>query len=424
MSDHTASWFDTARFGMFIHWGHSSQRGIELSWPLVGGAFGPPMSRDLSVADYHATAATFDPKAWDAAALAARAKVLGMQYAVFTTRHHDGYSMFHSQHSDFSIAQSPYGRDIVREYADAFRAAGVRVGFYYSLSDWHHPDYPAFREEDKPYGVDRIPQQPDEAAWQRYLDYMFGQVRELMTNYGEISVLWFDGQWERRRREWKADELAAMVRELQPGIVINDRLPGQGDYATPEQFVPAQAPAGPWETCMTINESWGFNPEDTRYKSSRTLVHTLCEVASKGGNLLLNVGPRGDGAVPTEIETRLDDVAGWMARHRDSIIGTTPGLEPWQFYGPSTRRGNTVYAHLLMRPYDSVTIRGVRAKRLQSARAMGTGADLRRHMRVSVVDTMFNTPDPLGEITIDVPAATIDDFATVIALEFEGDPVA
>ena len=208
-----------------------------------------------------------------------------------------------------------------------------------------------------------------------------------------------------------------MIHELQPGIMINDRLPGIGGYATPEQFVPPQPPEGPWETCMTVNESWAYNPADGQWKSARQLVHTLCEVAGRGGNLLLNVGPMGDGRLQPEITERLAGIERWMARNSQSIIGTVPGLEPWQCYGPSTRRGDTVYVHLLMRPYDSVTVRGVHVKRLQSARALSDGSTLDFSTRTGIIETLH--ADPLGEVTVRVPESSIDEFATVLALDFE-----
>jgi alpha-L-fucosidase len=313
---------------------------------------------------------------------------------------------------------SPARRDLVREYVDAFRAQGIRVGFYFSLADWSHPDYPAFRQEDAPYRFP-ISRPLDPETWPHFVDVMFAQVRELLTHYGEIAVLWFDGQWERTIDQWRAKDLAAMIRELQPNIVLNDRLPGLGDYATPEQFVPARRPNGPWETCMTMNESWAYNPNDDNYKSSRTLIHTLCEVAGKGGNLLLNVGPRGDGTLPPEQVQRLESIAAWISKHSDAIVGTEAALEPWQFYGPATRRGDTLYLHLLMRPYDSVPLRGVRVKRVKSARAVGSGDDLRYHARTPVADMILRNPDPVGELRIDVPASALDDNATIIALEFE-----
>ena len=414
------SWFDTARFGMFVHWGHSSQQGIELSWPLVGGVFALPQSTSVLVEQYHSTAATFDPKAWDARELAGAAKRLGMQYAVITAKHHDGYAMYHTKQSDYSIERSPFGKDIVREFLDAMRDEGLYAGIYYSLIDWHHPDYPAFTEADKPYTFGKW-RQPTPEGWARFSAFMFSQIRELLTDYGKIDVIWFDGGWERTPAQWRCTELVEMIRSLQPGIMINDRLPGSGGYETPEQFVPAQPPERPWETCLTINDSWGYNTTDTRWKSARQIIHTLCEVAGKGGNLLLNAGPRGDGSLQPEVLERLAAIEAWIVRNGESIAGTMPGLEPWQWYGPSTRRGDTIYLHTLMRPYDTVAVRGVRTKRLRTVRVLTTGEVLPFETRASVIDTHLN-PDPLGEVIIALPETAIDPYATVFALDFAAAP--
>ena len=177
------SWFDTARFGMFVHWSHCSQQGIELSWPLVGGVFSAPSAQDMPVAQYHATAATFDPQRYDPGEWARMAKRAGMTYAVFTTKHHDGYAMYDTATSDYNIIHSPYGRDTFRGFANAMRAEGIRVGVYFSLIDWHHPDYPAFTDADKPYTFGKW-RQPEPEAWARFIDMMFTQIRELLTNYG------------------------------------------------------------------------------------------------------------------------------------------------------------------------------------------------------------------------------------------------
>lgn len=400
-----------------VHWGHSSQQECELSWPLVGGVFAFPYCQNIPVETYHSTAKTFNPEQYNPTQWAKMAKELGMQYAILTTKHHDGFAMFPTTTSDFSIASTPYGKDIVREFVDAMRAEGLRVGLYFSLIDWHHRDYPAFTEADKPYRFDRLPQ-PDADRWQRFVEVMFTQVRELLTNYGKIDVIWFDGHWERSPEQWQAQELEKMIRELQPEILINDRLPGAGDFETPEQFIPAQPPENNWETCLTINSSWGYNPSDTELKSSRTLIHTICEVAGKGGNLLLNVSPMGNGELPTTQVERLQGVERWMAKHAESIIGTKPGLEPWQFYGPSTRKDNRIYLHLLMKPYDTISVRGMPIKRIKSVSVLGEGEALTYRGRCAVIDQLFN-PDPLGELMISVPAAVIDQDATVIVLEIE-----
>jgi len=412
-----SAWFDTAGLGLFIHWDHASQQGLEISWPLVGGGTILPHVQDVTPEQYHSSAATFDPQAWDPAALAALAKRVGVQYAVLTTKHHSGFSMFDTALDDFSVVKaSPYGRDIVREFADAMRGEGIRVGFYFSLCDWHRPEYPAFTAEHRPYRLGASPPMPSEAEWEKYLDFMFGQLRELLSQYGTVDLVWFDGGWERRRDAWRPRELEAMMRALQPDLVINDRLPSVGDYVTPEQFVPPTPPEGKWETCMTMNESWAWNPADTDYKSARSLVHTLCEVVGRGGNLLLNVSPRGDGSLPPEQVERLEHVGRWMARYGESVLGVTPGLEAWQHYGPSTRRGRRVYVHLLSRPYDSVTVRGVRVRAIDAVTEVASGRPLSYTTRTGIMESFQD--DPEGELTITVPPELVDDDATVLAIDF------
>ncbi len=407
------SWFDSARFGMFVHWGPISRRGWELSWPLVGGVPVLPYSNDVAVSDYYAEALDFCPEPGAAREWMRLARGAGMRYAVLTTKHHDGFALWPTKLTEFSIAQTPYDGDLVDEYVQAARAEGLRVGFYHSLSDWHHPDYPAFREEDKPYMKFLGRRSAD---WNRYVDVLFGQVRELLTNYGEIDLLWFDGQWERTMEEWKAPELAAMIRELQPGILINDRLSGQGDFTTPEQAIPASVPDGRWETCMTMNRSWGYVPQDSDYKSFGEIVHTLAEVAGKGGNLLLNVSPRADGSLPDEQVERLDAVGEWMNRHAQAVHDTTPGLEPWQFYGPSMRKGGRLYLVCPWRPYEHVVVRGLPVRRVRSVRHLASGAELTLRTRATA-EQEITSADPIGEIVIDVPGELVDDVATVIEVE-------
>jgi alpha-L-fucosidase len=405
---------------MFVCWGHCSQRGLELSWPLVGWDMLP---YNILVDEYHSTAATFDPVHFDPRDWARRAKRSGMQYAVFTAKHHDGFAMFHTRTTDYSIEHTPFRRDIVQEYVEAFRAEGLRVGLYFSLIDWHHPDYPAFTEDDKPYKWG-VWQRPEPEQWERFIGAMFAQVRELLTNYGRIDLLWFDGGWERTPEDWKSRELERMIRELQPAIVINDRLPGCVGYATPEQSVPARPLPGTWETCLTMNESWGYSPRDRSYKSARFLINTLQEAASKGGNLLLNVSPMADGAIPAEQIERLDAISDWIARNGESISGALPGFESWQFYGPSTRRAAVVdaseriYLHLTTRPYETVTVREVKVKRVKAVRALGSGDELRFWPRIAAGE-MFLNPDPTGTLVIETPESAIDPIATVIAIDFE-----
>ncbi len=411
-----------ARFGIFVHWSHISQQGVEISWPLTGKVPMFPLAQDVPVEQYQSSAATFNPKKWDARALARKLRQAGAQYAVITAKHHDGYAMYDTQLSDFSIMRSPYGKDIVREFTDAVRAEGMGVGLYFSLVDWHHPDYPAFTDADKPYHYFNGAPEPDPVKWQRYLDFMFGQVKEILSSYGKIDLIWFDGQWEHSPQQWKAAELASLIRSLQPGIVINDRLPLNGDFDTPEQFIPAKPPDRPWETCMTMNTSWGYNKDDRHYKSATRLIHTLCEVVGRGGHFLLNVSPKGDGSLPPEHVQRLIDIGGWMSRNGESIKNTSPGLEPWQFYGPTTRKGDVLYLHLLMKPYESVTLRGVQVNKVDQVRVLASGAKLNysKHMTVSdQVMEAYGYKDITGDLIIETPNSVLDNYATVIAVDFK-----
>jgi alpha-L-fucosidase len=414
------SWFDGAALGLFIHWDHASQQGIEVSWPLVGRSIvrGGDQARDVvSVAQYHSSAATFNPTLWDAAALVRLARSCGVRYVVFTTRHHAGYSMFHTRASDFSIEHSPYGADITRQLIDAARAEGLRVGIYYSLSDWHHPDYPAFGDGDKPYAYERY-RRPSGQAWARYLDYVQAQLNELLTQYGTIDVVWFDGQWERTAEEWHAAELRSLVASLQPDAIVNDRLPGQGDFETPEQFLPARAISRPWELCLTMNDSWGWRPKDTHYKSSRDLARWLAEVVSRGGNMLLNVSPMGDGALPEVQVSRLRELGGWIATHGDAIVGVRPAPASVDFYGPATARDQRLFLHLIARPVDNVVVRGVPVRRVRRVSLLGVNASLPYELPLAAYDDHVAGSDMLGELIIDVPAAS-GALIDVIAVEFD-----
>ncbi len=414
------AWFQKARLGAFIHWGHASQKGWELSWPMAGGTPNLPFCQDIPVEEYHRGALEFNPTNYDPEDLARRIKRMGAGYAVITAKHHDGFSMYPTRLSAWSIANSAYGKDIVGPFIKAARSTGLKVGIYFSLIDWHHPDYPPFTDRDKPYNpLRRILSRPPRKTWERYLSFMFGQVEELLTWYGKIDLIWFDGQWERGARDWKAKELERLVRSLQPGILINNRLPGCGDFRTPEQFIPHKPPRKAWETCMTMNESWGYNPSDTIYKSSHQLVHTLCEVVGKGGNFLLNLSPRGDGSLPPEQIKRMDDLSSWMDLHSESILGTKPGLAPWQFYGPSTRKGKIIYLHLLYKPYESITVRGLPIRKVKRAFLLSHKQELPISTRIKIIDQVIGNPWARGEVTIEIPEGANHPLSTVIALEMK-----
>jgi len=405
-------WFDTARFGLFVHWGTYSSRGLEASWPLVGGIRAFPYGQDLSVADYYRDATAWVPPPGAPREWLRLAKRCGMQYAVLTTKHADGFCLFGGEHARFGIARFAPGRDLVGEYVDATRAEGLRVGLYFSLPDWHHPDYPAFRDEMRPYPAISYPR-PAADAWDRFLTDLRGQLTHLLTAYGRIDLLWFDGGWERRAEEWHASELEQLIRGLQPQIVINDRLPGVGDYESPEQALPRSAPKRHWETCMTMNHSWGPVAADHEYKSVRYLLSVLTEVAGAGGNLLLNVSPDGEGRLLAWQRERLEGIAAWMERHGEAVIGSERGLEPWQFYGPTTQKGRRTFLFCPMRPQEFVVLRGVHGRRIEHVRTLGSGMELGFDLRLSALDRLFGR-DPVCDAVIAVPDDACDPLMTVI----------
>ena len=432
-----AEWFSGAGFGIFVHWDHASQQELEISWPLVGRELVPGKGGGpVTVEQYQSSASTFNPIKWDAGEVARLAKRAGATYVVFTARHHAGYSMFHSRFSEFGIEHSPFKRDIVREFVEAVRAEGLRVGLYYSLSDWNHPDYPAFRMEDRPYPAEFWPKagrpesaglperedrhrRPTPEQWARYQDYLRGQLTELITNYGKIDLLWFDGEWERSEVEWDSAGLRRLVKSLQPDIVINDRLQGHGDYETPEQGFPLEVPAGPWELCLTIGDVWAWSPDETRNKSARSILNTLIDVTSLGGNLLLNIGPKGDGTLNQDQIDRLEEIGRWMEKHRESVIGVSP-TNGISFYGPTTARNETLYLHLVMTPVDEVIVRGCPVGRISKVRLLATDEQLEYEVNLEVHDLIASgsEKDKRGELRISAPTpsgALID----VIAVDFE-----
>jgi alpha-L-fucosidase len=268
----------------------------------------------------------------------------------------------------------------------------------------------------RPYPMIAYPRAEPE-QWARYLATMRAHLDHLLTAYGAIDLLWFDGGWERFPNEWDSAGLEAFIRERAPGIVINDRLPGAGDYRTPEQSVPHEPLDDPWETCLTMGHSWGNTPGDeAEHKSTPELVRTLARVASRGGNLLLNVSPDGAGDVPAWQRERLEGIGAWLARNGEAVLGCEAGLAAWQFDGPTTRRGSTVYAFAPYRPVHSVELRNVPVRRVRSVRALGTDTGLAWQARVDAVNEIFSS-DPPGDLVITIPDDAIDPLCTVVAVE-------
>ncbi|MCL1951263.1 MAG: alpha-L-fucosidase [Oscillospiraceae bacterium] len=371
------------RFGLFLHWGLYAipARG---EWVRNG--------ERISNEEYQKYFDEFDPVRYDPRAWAALARRAGMKYAVMTAKHHDGFCLFDSQYTDYKAPNTPAGRDLLREYADAFRAEGLKVGFYYSLIDWHHPDYPAYGDDHHPMrGNEAYKDRPENFA--NYLAYLHNQVRELCTNYGKLDILWFDFSYGKMTGEkWEATKLVEMIRGLQPGILIDNRLGGDGkaaqppvyagDFESPEQFIPAEGVTDalgrpvPWEACMTLNGHWGYCAGDRNYKTPQNVVHMLAECVSKGGNLLLNVGPNAKGEIPKESVAVLERVGAWMRENGGSIYGCGAAGCPKPEWGRYTRRGNLLYAHIYERGTSAVRFEGLGGQ-VKKARLLMDGSELK-----------------------------------------------
>jgi len=342
------AWWHEATFGMFIHWGLYS---------LIGRHEWVMEMEGIPVAEYEKLTARFRPKpnaARDWAQLARRA---GMKYMVMTTKHHEGFCHFDSQYTDY-CAPRVCGRDLVAEYVEAARAEGLRVGFYHSLMDWHHPDGARCAE--------------DEEARKRFVQYIHGQVRELCSNYGTLDILWYDVPWPLEAEGWESERMNAMVRELQPEIIINNRSRVPEDFDTPEQHTTASGAGRHWESCMTMNDSWGYHITDDAWKSPKQCLRNLITCARDGGNYLLNIGPKPDGSVPEESVRILTAVGEWMDRNGETIHGADLCAVKRCRFGNFTRRGNTLYCHLHFWPGSEWGLGGLRT-RVLSARLRATG---------------------------------------------------
>ena len=367
-------WFRKDRFGMFIHWGLYAMparnewiKHIECQTDEI----------------YDKYFKYFNPDMYDAKDWAKKAKAAGMKYAVLTTKHHEGFCMFDTKYTDYKCTNTPAGRDLVKEYVDAFRAEGLKVGFYYSLIDWHHPDFTV--DPIHPRRNDKNAKELNEGRdMKRYAKYMRDQVTELLTNYGKIDILWFDFSYSapnpdypdlkgKGKDDWEAEELIALARKLQPGIIIDNRTEIEQDIWTPEQYQPLvwerHKETGElltWEACQTFSGSWGYHRDESTWKSPKMLIDMLVNTVCIGGNLLMNVGPTARGYLDHRAEKALEVYANWMKYNSRSIYGCTMA-EP-EFVAPRGTRltqsedGKRLYIHLVEYPYAFLEFRGLGGK--------------------------------------------------------------
>jgi len=437
--DARLAWWREARFGMFVHWGLYS--GLAGTWDgkSVGQTGGMEWIQQRVGADTDtytkAAIPLFKPTPGFATEWARLAKAAGCRYLVFTTKHHDGFALHDSKVSDFD-AGSVLQRDLVKELVAACRAEGLRVGFYHSVIDWHHDQYEYARSKQLPHPLKGKPYPNGTRDHAKYLDYLFGEVNELVSNYGPVDILWWDysAQDFQGQEAWRAFDLLKLVRAKQPGITMNNRLFRSpeagwksmgtdgyaarldaiyGDFVTPEQHIPDTGmPGVDWETCMTLNTTWGYSDHDQAWKSDATLIRNLVDIASKGGNYLLNIGPKGDGSVPEPSVKALAAIGAWMRVNGESIYGTSANPFEKLAWGRCTQKrlpdGNTrLYLHVFDWPADGQLVLPPLTNRVMKASLLADGKTL------AVAGT-----DP--RIRVSLPAAAPDKVVSVIALDLAG----
>jgi len=376
--DKRKHWWRDARFGMFVHWGLYS--GLAGTWngkPVGerGGMEWIQQRVGVDTWEYaHEAVPRFRPQKGFAEDWAKLAREAGCKYVVFTTKHHDGFCLFNSQYTTYD-AYDLIGRDLCGEIVEAVHNEGLKVGFYHSVIDWHHPQYDYFKADQLPHPLKGKPSPNGPRNHDIYVDYLHHQARELFSNYGKVDVIWWDYSKEGNDGPfWRANELMSMARGLQPAIISNNRLyriphiekddsvdrlrtwkPERGDFTTPEQTIPSTGiPGVDWEVCMTMNTTWGYSEHDHAWKSPETLIHNLIDIVSKGGNYLLNIGPKGDGSIPQESIDSMREIGKWMELNGESIYGTTASPFERPSWGRYTRKAGKIYAHIFQWPQNGI----------------------------------------------------------------------
>ncbi len=415
-------WWREARFGMFIHWGLYSVPAGEWKGETSHGEW-IRTTAEIPLDEYDKFRDQFNPVNFDARQWVKTAKNAGMKYIVITTKHHDGFCLFDSKETEFDVMATPFKRDIMKELSDACEAEGIKMCWYHSIMDWHHPDYLPRRG----WETDRSAEGADMS---RYIAYMKAQLKELTGNYGKIGVLWFDGEWEETWKHEYGVDLYNYVRNLQPDIIINNRVDNgrsgmagmtregeyAGDFGTPEQEIPATGmPGMDWETCMTLNKNWGFNKYDDNWKSTSDLIRKLADIASKGGNFLLNVGPRADGTFPEESIIRLREIGEWMDKNSEAIYGTSASPFQKLDWGRCTKKqvgsDTRLYLHVFDWPEDGILkVPGI----FNEPKSASILADNSENQ------LMVNRKE--DALWIALPGTIVDSINTVVVLDVAGSP--
>ncbi len=398
-------WFKEAKLGIFIHWGIYAVNGISESWAFY--------NRYISHEDYLKqtagfTATNYDPDYW-----ARMIKESGAKYSVITTKHHDGFALWDTEYGDLnSLKSSPSKRDLITPFVEALRKNDLKVGLYYSLPDWSYKDYTHHTNNFQRYKI-----QDDPDRWDRFQSYNFGQLEELKNNFSP-DLWWFDGDWEHSAEEWNVKKIKSLLTHKQTGVIFNSRLNEQGDYATPEIGLPIHKPeADYWELCMTMNDSWGFQHNDKKYKSPQQVLDIFVDVLSKGGNLLLDIGPKADGTIPKEQENILKELGKWTSKHSEAIYQVEAGIPYECFMGPTalSQDSTTLYLYVRDIPKDGkVVLKGVENK-INRVWVVGHGTILDQEVFCKVYWSKYP-----GLTYIEIPENTLDPYYTVLAVLLDG----
>lgn len=395
-------WFADARLGIFIHWGIYAVDGIDESWSFFNGY--------ISHDDYMKQLDSFTAENYDPAYWAELIEKSGAGYAVITTKHHDGVALWNSDFGDLNVVDNtPAGRDLIRPFVDELRKQNLKVGLYYSLLDWSHPDYPNFTRSEKRY--EDAPER-----WERFTKFNLGQINEISEKFNP-DLVWFDGDWEQNAEAWKAKEIRELLLEDNPSVIINSRLAGYGDYATPEQGVPIFKPEEKyWELCITMNDSWGYQHNDHNYKTPNQVIRIFADVISKGGNLLLDIGPKADGTIPEEQAETLEAIGRWTKKHSEAIYGTHAGIPKDYYSGPSTLSSDSTILYLFVEhhPNGPIAVKGLKNK-INRIRVVGDGTKLSWDIKMK--QYWSETP---GIVYIEIPDKSMDLDVTIIALQLAG----
>ncbi len=402
VNDGKMQWFADAKLGIFIHWGIYAVNGIDESWSFYNGY--------ISYEDYLKqldgfTAENYKPDQWTELI-----KKSGAKYAVITSRHHDGFALWDTKFGNLNANDHAASRkDLLTPFVKSLRKKNIKVGLYYSLSDWSHEDYTHFKRDGKRYTTDSL-------RWVRFLDYYQGQLTELIKRY-HPDLFWFDGDWEHSAEEWQAEKVRNMILEDNPDAILNSRLQGYGDYATPEQGMPVTKPRDNyWELCLTMNDSWGYQHNDKNYKSAEQIIWLFADVIGNGGNLLLDIGPKADGTIPEEQEHILKELGIWTGKHQEAIIGTVSGIPLEHYYGPTTLSKDSTILYLFVKgnPGGQLVLKGIRNK-INRIYVVGKGTKL-EHNRIGRV---YWSQYP-GILYIDIPDYVLDETMTVVAVMLDG----